>query len=65
MPTEEAASVDIGQVVDSGLDAGFGMATKAFNWIGTNPLATFFLGLGFTYTAFSLIKRGIRTVKRM
>lgn len=62
---ETANVVDIGSVVSDGLDTGLDMATKAFNWIVGNPLASFMLGLGFTYTAFSLIKRGIRTVKRM
>ncbi|MGN0686488.1 MAG: hypothetical protein ACI4KA_00110 [Oscillospiraceae bacterium] len=63
--TEEAVSTNIGTVVENGIDTGFSMATKAFNWIVGNPLASFMLGLGFTYTAFSLIKRGIRTVKRI
>lgn len=62
---ETTTTVDIGTVVEDGIDTGFSMATKAFNWIIGNPLASFMLGLGFTYTAFSLIKRGIRTVKRM
>lgn len=58
-------STTVSDAITNGLETGFSMATQAFNWIIGNPLASFILGLGFTYSAFSLIKRGIRSVRRM
>ena len=62
--TEEAVSINVGEVVENGLDTGFSMATKAGNWIFTNPFASFIVGLGFTFMSFKLFRSAIRAAKR-
>lgn len=58
-------SGQISTTVQAGLASGFAFATKAFEWIISNALASFLLGLSFTFAAFNLLRYGIRTVRRI
>lgn len=60
-PTDDTEMLN---VVSNGVDSAFDIATIAFNFLLANPLMTIMLGVSFGYTAFSLIRKGIRTAKR-
>lgn len=49
--------------INEGMDSGFAIMTKTFNFLMTNPLCSLILGLSFTFFSFRLIRCGIRTVR--
>ncbi|MGN0686489.1 MAG: hypothetical protein ACI4KA_00115 [Oscillospiraceae bacterium] len=51
--------------INNGVDNGFLIMTKAFNFLIVNPLCSFILGLSFTFAAFRLMRYGIKSVKSM
>ncbi|MBE6889640.1 MAG: hypothetical protein E7485_06465 [Ruminococcaceae bacterium] len=65
---DEVTAVDTSTVMDkvtAGLEGGFTMGTKAFNFLMDNPLTSFIIGIGFCYTALGIIRRALRVSKRM
>ena len=60
-PTDETKMLN---VVSAGVDSAFDIASIAFIFLLNNPLMSIMLGVGFGYTAFNLIRKGIRTAKR-
>lgn len=60
-PTDETKVLN---AVSAGVDNAFDVASIAFNFLLNNPLMSIMLGVGFGYTAFNLIRKGIRTAKR-
>lgn len=62
--TEAADITSVGTLITTGVEQAFTIATKAFDFLMANPLCALMVGVGFAYTALSLIKRGIRVAKR-
>lgn len=54
----------VGQTIATGVEQAFNIATEAFDFLMGNPLCSLMVGVGFAYTALSLIRRGIRVAKR-
>lgn len=53
------------KAINNGVDNGFIIMTKAFNFLIANTLCCFILGLSFTFFAFRLIRYGIRSARAM
>lgn len=50
--------------IEEGVSIAFDIASKAFDFLIANPFCALMLGVGFAYTALSLIHRGVKTAKR-
>lgn len=42
----------------------FDIASSAFSFLIGNPLAAFMIGIGFAFTALSLVRKGLKISKR-
>lgn len=62
--TTSATITTVGETITTGVEQAFNIATKAFDFLMGNPLCSLMVGVGFAYTALSLIRRGIRVAKR-
>lgn len=65
MATETTTTVaTVGETITTGVEQAFNIASKAFDFLMNNPLCSLMVGVGFAYTALSLIRKGIRVAKR-
>lgn len=62
--TTTTTVTEVGEVIATGVEQAFSIASSAFDFLMSNPLCSLMVGVGFAYTALSLIKRGIRVAKR-
>ena len=63
--TPSASSMEqVVQLIKGGVQGAFDIASSAFDFLISNPLAAFIVGAGFAFTALSLIRKAIRVARR-
>ena len=61
--TAEATAPELENVM-TGFDTGLTMGGKALNFLLENQLTAFMIGIGLLYSAFGIVRKGLRTAKR-
>lgn len=52
------------ELIKTAVTGVFDIASSAFSFLISNPLAAFMLGTGFAFTALSCVRKGLRIAKR-
>lgn len=64
---DNTSSADIGAIITlikAAVSGVFDIASSAFTFLMSNPLAAFMVGSGFAFTALSCIRKALRVAKR-